>query len=207
MARKDTDRPAPTSFEDLLRENRNLRHKLSRLESCGSQAYRDELTGLRNHSYFGERLGEEISRARRRSQRCFSIMMVDVNDLKAINDAHGKPEGDLVLRWVAEFLERTLRAHDVICRVGDDEFVVLLPDFAPREAASLLARLRATLAQARPGPHYSIGLSFGLATYPEDGTSSAELMKLASKEMNLDKRRQDPTVVAPAGSRRTVART
>jgi diguanylate cyclase (GGDEF)-like protein len=206
VARKDTDRQVPISVEDLLRENRDLRHKISRLESARTHAYCDELTGLRNRHYFSERLSEEISRARRRSQRHFSIMMVDVNDLKAINGAHGKPEGDLVLRWVAEFLERALRAHDVICRVGEDEFAVLFPDIATREATSLLVRLRATLAKAHPGPQYSIGLSFGLATYPEDGTTSDELMKLASKEMKLDKRRQNPAAATHTDSRRTVTR-
>jgi len=127
VGRKDPIRATPPSVKDLLRENADLRHELTRLEAYRTLAYRDELTGLWNRRYFTERLTEELSRARRQPRRHFGIMMVDVNDLKAINDAHGHAEGDLVLRWVAEFLERLLRTHDVLCRVGGDEFAVLFP--------------------------------------------------------------------------------
>lgn len=165
-----------------------------------SLAYRDELTGLWNLRYFTERLTEELSRARRQPQRHFSIMMVDVNDLKALNDSYGHGEGDLVLRWVAEFLERLLRTHDVLCRVGDDEFAVLFPEMGATESTPLLARLRAALSQARTGAPFSIGLSFGFADYPENGTTCDDLMHVADDEMDLDKRRQK---IASAGPPRT----
>jgi diguanylate cyclase (GGDEF)-like protein len=202
VSRKDSARPALPSVEDLLRENRELRHKLSRLES-GCHAYRDELTGLWNRRYFAERLAEEIGRSRRRSQRRFTIMVVDVNGLKAINDAHSRTEGDLVLRWVAEFLQRTLRTYDVICRVGDDEFAALFPDTETSEAEPLLVRLRATLAKTSTGAPYSISLSFGLAAYPTDGTTCDELIGLAEKAVGLDKRRQVPAATPPSPRRAT----
>ena len=197
MARKEPARNRSFSVEELLRENEGLRHELAKLEGYRTLAYRDELTDLWNRRYFTERLTEEISRARRRPQRHFTIMMVDVNDLKAINDSYGHQEGDLILRWVAEFLGRSLRAHDVICRVGGDEFAVLLPEIDRRPAAALLARLRTTLAKASTGAPYTIGLSFGLAAYPEDGKTCDELVHLADDEMYRDKQRQK---LAPTGT-------
>ena len=180
----------PPGMKDLLRENADLRHELARLESCRSFAYRDELTGLWNRRYFTERLTEELCRAHRQSQRRFSIMLVDVDDLAAINDSHGHEEGDLVLRWVAEFLERSLRAHDVLCRVGSDEFAVLFPEIGVSGAEPLLARLRAALSETRTDAPFSIGLSFGFADFPADGTTCDELMHVADDEMHLDQRRQ-----------------
>jgi diguanylate cyclase (GGDEF)-like protein len=193
----------------LLRENADLRHELTRLEAYRTLAYRDELTGLWNRRYFTERLTEELSRARRQPRRHFGIMMVDVNDLKAINDAHGHAEGDLVLRWVAEFLERLLRTHDVLCRVGGDEFAVLFPEIGATGSAPLLTRLRAALSEARTGASFSIGLSFGFANYPKDGTTCDELVHVADDEMYLDKRRQKTALESPALTRtlRTAVRT
>jgi diguanylate cyclase (GGDEF)-like protein len=176
--------------KDLLRENADLRNELAKLESSRTLAYRDELTGWWNRLYFTERLTEELSRAHRQPRRQVSIMMVDVNDLKAINDAYGHGEGDLVLRWVAELLERSLRAHDVISRVGADEFAVLLPESGVSRAEPLLARLRAALSETRTGASFSIGLSFGFACYPEDGTTCEQLIRVADDQMHLDKRRQ-----------------
>ncbi len=197
VGRKDSNRVAPPSMKDLLCENADLRRELARLEACRTLAYRDELTGLWNRRYFTERLTEELSRAHRQPQRHFGIMMVDVNDLAAINDAHGYEEGDLVLRWVAELLERSLRAHDVICRVGGDEFAALFPEIGVSGAEPLLARLGAALSETRTGAPFSIGLSFGFADYPEDGTTCDQLMRVADHQMYLDKRRQKIMPASP----------
>jgi diguanylate cyclase (GGDEF)-like protein len=176
--------------KDLLAENAELRRKIAKLEAYRTLAYRDDLTGLWNHRYFNERLAEEIGRARRQPHRHFSIMMVDVDDLKAINDAHGHEEGDLVLRWVAELLERAVRTHDVICRVGDDEFAVLFPETGVSGAEPLLARLRAAMSETRTGASFSIGLSFGFADYPEDGTTCDHLVRAATGELDRERRRR-----------------
>jgi diguanylate cyclase (GGDEF)-like protein len=197
VGRKDLPRTTPPGVKDLLRENADLRHELARLETCRSLSYRDELTGLWNRHYFTERLTEELCRARRQPERHFSIMMVDLNDLAAINDSHGHEEGDLVLRWVAEFLECSLRAHDVLCRVGSDEFAVLFPDIGASGAKPLLARLRAALSETRTDAPFSIGLSFGFADFPKDGTTCDELMHVADDEMYLDQRRQNTASANP----------
>jgi diguanylate cyclase (GGDEF)-like protein len=176
--------------EDLIRENADLRREIAELEAYRTLAYRDQLTGLWNRRYFTERLGEELSRTRRRPERRFGLMIVDVNDLKTINDERGHSEGDLVLRWVGEFIERSLRAHDVCCRIGGDEFAAIFPDITTGGGASLLRRLRAALAEANAGMPFPIGLSFGIATCPEDGTTQEELVRVADDGMYEDKRNQ-----------------
>lgn len=180
------------SKEELARENAALRRELSRLEVFRTLAYRDPLTALWNRRYFDERLEEEMSRAARAPGRSFAVMMVDVNDLKKVNDVQGHAAGDKALQWVARFLRDTLRAHDVVCRLGGDEFGVLFPDLREGERAPLLARLRRALEEAnrRVRREPSVGLSFGIACYPDDGREAQELIGAADAAMYGDKRRQ-----------------
>src|SRR5215472_5028734 len=106
----------------LSRQNAVLRKEIARLEVYRAMAYRDPLTGLWNRRYFEERLREELSRSQRAGHdRRFSVMVVDVDDFKRVNDLHGHATGDAVLREVGEFLIAHLRNHDVACRTGGDE--------------------------------------------------------------------------------------
>jgi PleD family two-component response regulator len=108
---KDTDTLEQRTVADLMRENANLRRMLAKLQGFRSLAYRDALTGLWNRRYFDERISEELSRAGRDDKRRFSIMAVDVNDLKNINDSEGHAGGDRAIKWVANFLKDTLPAR------------------------------------------------------------------------------------------------
>ncbi|HVZ74088.1 MAG TPA: GGDEF domain-containing protein [Polyangia bacterium] len=154
-------------------------------------AYRDPLTGLWNRRYFEERLNEEFSRSQRAgASRRFSVLVVDINEFKTINDEHGHPVGDVILKWAGDFLVTHLRTHDVACRSGGDEFAVLLPDVSREDAARLVARLREQLAVANAGRDIPVGLSLGTATWPDVGTSCADLVTHADDEMYEDKRRQ-----------------
>src|SRR5215471_19529830 len=136
MARKTAVRQRPTEELEaqvarLARQNTVLRKEINKLQVYRAMAYRDPLTGLWNRRYFEERLKEEASRSERAgSGRRFSVLVVDINDFKLINDKHGHPTGDATLKWVGEFLSTHLRTHDVPCRTGGDEFSVLLPDMA-----------------------------------------------------------------------------
>src|SRR5882672_8700366 len=151
MQRKTVVRQRPT--EDLnaqvlrlSRQNAVLRREVAKLQVFRAMAYRDPLTGMWNRRYFEERLGEEQSRSQRAGGRRFSVLVVDINDFKAINDDHGHPAGDVLLKWVGEFLTTHLRTHDVACRTGGDEFSVLLPDVSGEDCGHLVARLRDQLA-------------------------------------------------------------
>jgi diguanylate cyclase (GGDEF)-like protein len=178
------------SLAELARENAALRRRIVELEAFRTLAYRDPLTGLWNRRYFDERIAEELDRARRNPARRLSIMIIDVNDFKRLNDTLGHAEGDRALAWVAAFLRSHLRAHDVCCRVGGDEFAVILPEVGEDGCETLTARLREKLAWDGTLPAFAIGLSIGTATLPTEVCSGDELMRAADRAMYRDKQRQ-----------------
>ena len=174
----------------LQHENEGLRREIAKLENLRALTYRDSLTGLWNRRYFAERLGTELSRSRRASHRPFTLLLVDVNDFHLINKSHGPGEGDLVLRWVAEFLEKSVRAHDVCCRIEADEFAVILAEMARPVSHCLLERLRDKLATLSARAPFVFGLSMGTASFPEQGTTLDALIRVAEESRFEDKRRQ-----------------
>jgi diguanylate cyclase (GGDEF)-like protein len=178
------------SVLDLARENAALRRRIVELEAFRTMAYRDPLTGLWNRRYFDERMAEELDRSRRNSTRLLSVMVIDVNEFKQLNDRLGHAEGDRALCWVAAFLKGHLRAHDVCCRVGGDEFAVILPDVGEEGCETLTARLREKLAWDGTLPAFAIGLSIGTATLPTEVCSGEDLVRTADRAMYRDKQRQ-----------------
>lgn len=181
-----------SNIAELQRENESLRREIAKLEDLRALTYRDSLTGLWNRRYFAERLGGELSRARRASGRPFTVLILDVNDFHLINKSHGPGEGDLVLRWVAEFLEKSVRSHDVCCRIEADEFAVILPDLGRASCQFLLQRLRDKLATLSVRAPFFFGLSMGTASYPEQGTTFDALVRMAEEGRIEDKRRKTP---------------
>jgi diguanylate cyclase (GGDEF)-like protein len=186
-----------SSIAELQHENESLRREIAKLEDLRALTYRDGLTGLWNRRYFAERLGAELSRARRASGRPFTVLIIDVNDFHLINKSHGPGEGDLVLRWVAEFLEKSVRAHDVCCRIEADEFAVIFPDMARPACQFLVQRLRDKLATLSVRAPFSFGLSIGTASYPDQGTTFDVLVRVAEEGRIEDKRRQEPHAQDP----------
>jgi len=175
----------------MSRQNAVLRKEIARLQAYRAMAYRDPLTGLWNRRYFEERLKEEISRSQRAgSSRKFSVLVVDINDFKEINDTHGHQMGDRLLKWVGVFLTDHLRTHDVPCRTGGDEFTVLLPDLSSEDCGRIINRLRDQLQAANAGRDIPIALSLGTASWPEEGTAAEALIATADEAMYVDKRRQ-----------------
>jgi diguanylate cyclase (GGDEF)-like protein len=122
----------------------------------------DALTGLHNHRYFHEVLGREVARALRYSRR-LSLIVLDLDDFKAVNDRVGHLQGDAVLAEVAGRIRMVVRSADLACRIGGDEFAVLLPESARSDAELLAGRIaRAVRGQAiaRAG---TLNLSAGIA--------------------------------------------
>ncbi len=175
---------------DLVRENLALREEVQNLRMYRSLAYKDPLTGLRNRRYLEERLAEEIDRSRRAPDGVFSVLLVDLDEFKAINDTFGHAEGDRILIWVARFLERNVRDHDIVCRTGGDEFVILLPNAGEEGSALLVSRLRAALEAANAGRINAVGLSIGAATWPDNGSSAERLLESADMAMYQSKQRK-----------------
>jgi diguanylate cyclase (GGDEF)-like protein len=123
----------------------------------------DGLTGLNNHTWFFEIAGEELQNAHR-DGRPLTLLLTDIDFFKQVNDLHGHPAGDEVLRRVAELLRESFDAHGSIGRIGGEEFGISLPSTSVQQAQSLLQQFRVRLAQANPGPEGGpITMSFGVA--------------------------------------------
>ena len=145
-------------------------------------AVTDSLTGLYVRRYFMVKLQEEIHRADRYN-KIFSVIMVDLDRFKNINDTYGHDAGDRALKAISQFLQKNIRDVDAIARYGGEEFVMLIPD-ADKDAALCLAeRLRDELSRTRVGELPQITISLGVASYPADGTDIEELIKKADAAM------------------------
>ncbi len=173
----------------LLDENLALRRELDDLRLLRRLAHQDALTGLPNRRLFEQRLHEELSRALRAGATTGTLLVVDVNDLKLVNDRHGHAVGDDVLREVADTLRGALREGDVCCRTGGDEFMILLPDTDARAASYVMARLRALVIRAGARRNLPVSISVGRASWPADGCTAAALIEHADRGMYLEKRR------------------
>lgn len=150
-----------------------------------SLATSDGLTGLANHRAFQERLVEEWARSRRYGS-ALSIVMLDVDKFKDFNDSFGHPEGDRVLKQVAEILRRTARETDIVARYGGEEFIVLLPNTDSGNSRIAAERLREAVA-AFDWPLRQVTASFGAATLSLRTASPQELVDLADKAMYRSK--------------------
>ena len=163
-----------------------LHHTLKR------EATHDPLTRLNNRRLFLDRIAKEITRADA-AQEAFSVVFLDVDDLKVVNDTYGHLAGDALLREVANALTDAVRGEDVVARYGGDEFVLLLPG-TPRAAASVVAqRITEGIARHRFLAGRQLlqipGVSLGLATFPEDGRTPDELLSVADVTLYEQKRR------------------
>lgn len=157
----------------------------------------DSLTGLYSRDYFLVEIEQEIMRAAR-SGRSFSLLMFDLDGLKAANDRFGHASGDALLRAVADTLRGDIRVTDVAARYGGDEFMLLLPETDLAGAMLVAEKVRIDI--DRLGlPHAGLVIrtsaSMGLVTYPEDGRSSTDLMRRADLAMYEAKRRGRNQVV------------
>ena len=144
-------------------------------------SFKDDVTGLYNRRFFSIRLEEEVSRYRRFNHPV-SVLLIDLDGFKAVNDELGHAAGDETLRDMAEILMRHSRGINVICRYGGDEFAVLLVE-TPKAGARLYAdRIRAVLS-THPFPHgRKLTASFGIASLPEDVSPGAEELVRAADE-------------------------
>lgn len=147
----------------------------------------DWLTGLKNHGYFFDRLSEELARARR-FDRPLAVVLADLDDFKAVNDAHGHAAGDAVLRMVGEVLRTHLRAVDIACRVGGEEFGLLMPDTPAEGAVRVAERVREAVHRRRVPGVGTITVSLGVAVFPDHALDRDDLMKSADKALYLAKR-------------------
>jgi diguanylate cyclase (GGDEF)-like protein len=164
------------------REQRRSRDAALRMSAV------DALTGLYNRTFFFVALEREIARSER-SGRGFCLIMLDLDELKSINDRDGHHAGDAVLRSVAETVKSGTRKIDVAARYGGDEFVALLPETDPTGGWVLAEKIRLGVAEEGvPGVEGRPTVSVGVVSYPTDGRTADALMLSADRAMYVSKR-------------------
>jgi len=156
------------------------------IERLAATARTDPLTGLSNRRAFEQALEVRLGAA---LPEPFSVIMLDVDGLKQVNDAHGHAAGDAVLKRVASVLTAHLRETDVVTRWGGDEFVLLMPGMDQVGAVSLARRVGGTLRDAND-PAGAISVSIGTASFPADATTADGLLAAADRSMYVDKRQR-----------------
>ncbi|WP_158020684.1 sensor domain-containing diguanylate cyclase [Chromobacterium sphagni] len=180
----------------FVRSNNSRRLRESQLFHLANH---DRLTGLANRNLFYDRLQHAISRVDRSGKR-LALLFLDLDRFKPVNDTYGHIAGDRVLQLIAARIQDVIRNEDTVARLGGDEFVILMEDIeSNREADKVVARLKQAIQMPYPVDQHRImvGVSIGIAYYPEDGLLIDELLAVADRKMYGNKQspnRQSETV-------------
>lgn len=181
----------PDHFDppSLLRLQSKLHHHLDSLverhirhciDELSNRAERDPLTGLRHRAGFSERLNKEVDRANR-YRRSFALVLADLDNFKSVNDRFGHTTGDMLLIRFASILRDSLRQSDEAFRLGGDEFAAICPETDLTSGESVGSRLDVALKRSLTvnGMDTTCGLSWGVATLPDDASTAEELIRIA----------------------------
>jgi diguanylate cyclase (GGDEF)-like protein/PAS domain S-box-containing protein len=171
----------------LLEEaNERLRLQVKEIEQLHEelreQAIRDPLTGLYNRRYMRDVFKQEFSRARRENYPV-SVIMLDMDELKLLNDTHGHHVGDQALQTLAIQLQSATRKEDIVCRYGGDEFIIILSKTFPKDAAKRVDEWRESLdnhpLEMEGENNITVKFTAGIASFPAHGTSLEEIVNYA----------------------------
>ena len=174
MAR--TLKEAEQEIEVLKREVKELR-----------ELTLDDLTGLPRRKVFQVAVEEEILRSKR-TKRPFSILIIDLNYLKTVNDTYGHQAGDQMIRSFAMFLRSTFRDCDILARTGGDEFMVFLPDQNEKSATTVKEHLLQTPKKGESLLPFFKGAAIGVATFGKENQSFEQMYAAADKAMYVHKK-------------------
>lgn len=193
--------------EVLLLRNQELTALVERLRALSTI---DALTGIDNRRSFDNRLEMELARTRRYEVPC-SLVMIDLDRFKLVNDRHGHQAGDEILRHIAAIASNEKRDGDLVARYGGEELVAILPHTEEADARQWAERVRARIEGAPTliqGKAVQLTASFGVAATPPLAASPAELIAAADRALYAAKLRGRNTVVAASGSpeRRSLTR-
>ena len=172
----------------LALDNAHIRARLER------EAQTDSLTGLYNHRYFHERLRRELTLASAEHTNV-AVVMIDIDDFKKVNDVFGHAVGDEVLAELADHLRATVRAGDIVCRIGGEEFAVIVPGSRAERTITLARRLAERLDEVELELAGRIAVSIGIAQGPEHAANPRELVACAEAAMMTAKARGKSQVV------------
>jgi len=154
------------------------------LKKLQLNAVTDPLTDLYNRRLFAETFEKELNRARRYGQP-LGLVMLDLHRFKEVNDKHGHPRGDEVLRAAAATLKKALRTSDYAFRIGGDEFALLLPQTDAEQALALARRVETVFAEVLQPLQLAVGVSMdhGVANFPQDGEQADQLIRIADERL------------------------
>ena len=162
-------------------------HNAFVFQKLQQQSITDGLTGIKTRRFFWEALSAEWKRASR-SGRPFSVVLIDLDKFKEVNDSMGHFEGDLVLARVGRLLEHKSRQSNVVARYGGDEFIILMPETGAEQAQVLAERLRQWLAADPMLSEHKVTGSFGVGSFPIHGFSIEDIIRVADAGMYVSKR-------------------
>ena len=172
-------------------------------EKTRESALIDPLTELPNARGFYMMLEQRIAECQRMKHESLSVICMDIDDFKIINDKYGHSTGDRLLASVAGVIRRELRQMDILTRYAGDEFVAIMPMASAKMAISICDRIRNAVEEhlfsVREGTLIGLGVSVGVASFPDDGETSEELLTASARRMQSDKHGRK-TVLAVAGA-------
>jgi len=172
----------------------DITERKKREDQIRYEATHDALTGLANYREFMDTLEREVRRAER-SSHVFALLLLDLDELKAINDKYGHLAGNRALRRLSEIIKEHSRATDLAARYGGDEFAVVLIDADPGMANRIAQRVEQAFRDGQEKPPLTV--SIGISVYPEDGRTAAELLEGADRHLYKRKKAARVQLSAP----------
>jgi len=185
----------PTDLDLLLARTRTLLEFKAYLDVCEEAAFTDHLTGLANRRRFERQLEREVARMERYGHP-FSLLMIDIDSFKDLNDSFGHDAGDEAIRRLSKVLREGTRGIDLAARIGGEEFAVLLVETSREGGLEVAERLRAAIKTLEIPSARFITASFGVAECPGDAQTAADVLKAADVALYEAKRNGRDRVVA-----------
>src|SRR5262249_55152232 len=173
-------------FEIMASTAANALRNAQLFEEMEHRARTDFLTGLPNHRFFQTNLSLELARAQRHNHP-LSLLIIDLDFLKEVNDRFGHPSGDMVIRVIAQTIRASLREIDFAARYGGEEFTVILPETSLSGAVQVADRIREGIAAEQFLGIGSITASIGVSNYPVNALSKEDLIRVADQALYVAK--------------------
>jgi len=177
----------PTDLDLMLARTRTLLEFKAYLDSCEEAAFTDHLTGLANRRRFERQLEREVARVLR-FERPFSLLMIDIDNFKNLNDTFGHDAGDDAIRRISRVLREGTRGIDLAARIGGEEFAVLLVETSQTGGLDVAERLRVAIKALETPSGGRITASFGVAECPTDAQTASGILKAADVALYEAKR-------------------
>ena len=197
----ERERPVLPGVESRITDVFHLLTFRQKYQLLEEQIKRDPLTRIYNRGFFNDFLPRELSLSKRLAYP-LSLIMLDIDHFKRVNDHYGHRTGDVVLQQMAAFIGRNIRSSDIACRYGGEEFTIILPNTPCAEAAALGRKLQETMKQNPISRQllskgHDITVTMGIATFPDDAQAPEDLVEIADRRLYEGKKAGRNRVIGP----------